>query len=242
MAAPVIYRTHGETRLNDDVGEVYFPDWSRRGWRPVGQRVDRLGDRRAVTVYYRRGSTRIAYTILAAPALDRPATPKRWLHGVELESFISGDRMIVTWQRTGHTCVLSGAGVRAGTLAQLALSTVLGGTSPFNAPQGGEDQAVSVSDRNGQAKLSAQLFNFHSLSFSSGDSPKSLEVLESVPVPTITGAPQDLRGLVNFGFFGVIARPLFLWLKWTYKYVHNWGWAIVVHTLIINLALLPGGA
>jgi YidC/Oxa1 family membrane protein insertase len=69
--------------------------------------------------------------------------------------------------------------------------------------------------------------------------PKSLEVLESVSVPTITGAPQDLRGLVNFGFFGVIARPLFLWLKWTYKYVHNWGWAIVVQTLIINLALLP---
>jgi YidC/Oxa1 family membrane protein insertase len=69
--------------------------------------------------------------------------------------------------------------------------------------------------------------------------PKSLAVLESVAVPTISGAPQDLRGLVNFGFFGVIARPLFLWLKWTYKYVHNWGWAIVVQTLIINLALLP---
>jgi YidC/Oxa1 family membrane protein insertase len=69
--------------------------------------------------------------------------------------------------------------------------------------------------------------------------PKTLAVLESVAVPTISGAPQDLRGLVNFGFFGVIARPLFLWLKWTYKYVHNWGWAIVVQTLIINLALLP---
>ena len=70
--------------------------------------------------------------------------------------------------------------------------------------------------------------------------PKSLGVLESVPVPTIAGAPQDLRSLVNFGFFGVIARPLFLWLKWTYeKMVHNWGWAIVFQTLIINLALLP---
>jgi YidC/Oxa1 family membrane protein insertase len=69
--------------------------------------------------------------------------------------------------------------------------------------------------------------------------PKSLEVLESVPVATITGAEQDLRGLVNFGFFGVIARPLFLWLKWTYKYVHNWGWAIVVQTLIINAILAP---
>jgi YidC/Oxa1 family membrane protein insertase len=60
-----------------------------------------------------------------------------------------------------------------------------------------------------------------------------------VPVPTLTGAPQDLRALINFGFFGVIARPLFLWLKWTYGWVHNWGWAIVIQTLIINLALLP---
>jgi len=70
--------------------------------------------------------------------------------------------------------------------------------------------------------------------------PKSLGVLESVSVPTVVGAPQDLRSLVNFGFFGVIARPLFLWLKWTYeKVVHNWGWAIAIQTLIINLALLP---
>ena len=71
--------------------------------------------------------------------------------------------------------------------------------------------------------------------------PKSLPVVESVHVPTITGAEQDLRGLVNFGFFGIIARPLFIWLKWTYNvpWIHNWGWAIVIQTLIINLALLP---
>ena len=69
--------------------------------------------------------------------------------------------------------------------------------------------------------------------------PKSLGVLESVAVPTLTRRPPDLRALINFGFFGVIARPLFLWLKWTYGWVHNWGWAIVIQTLIINLALLP---
>ena len=70
--------------------------------------------------------------------------------------------------------------------------------------------------------------------------PKALAVLESTPVPTINGAPPDLRSLVNFGFFGIIARPLFLWLKWTYEHiVANWGWAIVIQTLIINLALLP---
>jgi YidC/Oxa1 family membrane protein insertase len=70
--------------------------------------------------------------------------------------------------------------------------------------------------------------------------PKTLPVLESVHVPTISGAEQDLRSLVNFGFFGVIARALFLWLKWTYDHVvPNWGWAIVIQTFIITVALLP---
>jgi YidC/Oxa1 family membrane protein insertase len=69
--------------------------------------------------------------------------------------------------------------------------------------------------------------------------PKALATLESVPVPTIVGADPDLRGLINFGFWGVIARPLFLWLRWTYGFIHNWGWAICIQTLIINLALMP---
>jgi YidC/Oxa1 family membrane protein insertase len=71
--------------------------------------------------------------------------------------------------------------------------------------------------------------------------PKALDVLETVPVAGLPpGADPDLRKLVDFGWLGVIARPLFLWLKWTYNHiVHNWGWAIVIQTLIINLALLP---
>ena len=69
--------------------------------------------------------------------------------------------------------------------------------------------------------------------------PKALADLESVPVPGITGAEPDLRQIVDFGWLGIIARPLFLWLRWTTNYVHNWGWAIVIQTIIINLALLP---
>ena len=69
--------------------------------------------------------------------------------------------------------------------------------------------------------------------------PKALDVLESVRVPG-AGSHADLRDLVNFGFFGIIARALFIWLKWTFQHmVHNWGWAIVIQTLIINIALLP---
>ncbi len=70
--------------------------------------------------------------------------------------------------------------------------------------------------------------------------PKELEVLEKIPVPGVSGADNDLNGLVDFGFFGIIAKPLFLWLKWTYSHVvPNWGWAIVLQTLIISVALLP---
>ena len=70
--------------------------------------------------------------------------------------------------------------------------------------------------------------------------PKELEVLQKIPVPGVSGADNDLNGLVDFGWWGIIAKPLFLWLKWTYRHVvPNWGWAIVLQTLIISLLLLP---
>jgi YidC/Oxa1 family membrane protein insertase len=70
--------------------------------------------------------------------------------------------------------------------------------------------------------------------------PKELEVLQKVPVPGVSGGDNDLNGLVDFGWWGIIAKPLFVWLKWTYHHmVPNWGWAIVIQTLIITVALLP---
>jgi YidC/Oxa1 family membrane protein insertase len=48
-----------------------------------------------------------------------------------------------------------------------------------------------------------------------------------------------LHGLVNFGWMEFIADPLFHMLKWLHKYIPNWGWAIVVLTLVINMALFP---
>ena len=70
--------------------------------------------------------------------------------------------------------------------------------------------------------------------------PKALADLESVAVPGITGAEPDLRAIIDFGWLGIIARPLFLWLKWMHLHiVANWGWAILLQTLVINLTLLP---
>ncbi len=72
--------------------------------------------------------------------------------------------------------------------------------------------------------------------------PKALNVLEAVRSNTAPGQVNgpDLRKVVDFGFFALIAHPLFVWLKWTHEHiVSSWGWSIVILTVIINLALLP---
>jgi YidC/Oxa1 family membrane protein insertase len=48
-----------------------------------------------------------------------------------------------------------------------------------------------------------------------------------------------LQGLVNFGWLEFVADPLFHGLKWLHKYVPNWGWDIVLLTLILNMILFP---
>jgi YidC/Oxa1 family membrane protein insertase len=61
--------------------------------------------------------------------------------------------------------------------------------------------------------------------------PKDFHILGTVKPP--------LDDLVQFGWFGIIAKPLLEVLLWTHKYVPNWGWAIVLLTLVINVALFP---
>jgi YidC/Oxa1 family membrane protein insertase len=66
--------------------------------------------------------------------------------------------------------------------------------------------------------------------------PKAVDVLETVR--STNGV--DLRGTLDFGFFGFIGRPLFAWVRWTQQHwTSNWGWTIVLVTVLINVALLP---
>lgn len=49
-----------------------------------------------------------------------------------------------------------------------------------------------------------------------------------------------LEKLVDWGFFGIIAKPLFLSLNWVNDHwTFNYGWAIILVTVIINLVLFP---
>jgi YidC/Oxa1 family membrane protein insertase len=61
--------------------------------------------------------------------------------------------------------------------------------------------------------------------------PKDLTLLSKVKPP--------LEDLVQFGWTGIIAKPIFEILKWIYRYVPNYGWAIVILTLVINMAIFP---
>jgi YidC/Oxa1 family membrane protein insertase len=67
--------------------------------------------------------------------------------------------------------------------------------------------------------------------------PKTVDVLETTQARP--GGP-NLRGLTDFGMFSFIARPLFIWLRWTFEHwIPNWGWAIAFLTVVITMVLLP---
>lgn len=99
-----------------------FPYWGDRfGWEATGMRTDRLDGRRLTTVFYRRGAARIAYTIVAGPALaDTGSSSASRRAGTLLSTSTAGGRTVVTWMRRGHTCVLSGRDVPADALQSLA--------------------------------------------------------------------------------------------------------------------------
>ena len=108
-------------RLARTVQDIYFPNWAHDlGWRAVGQRRDVLDGRSAVTVYYSGQGQRLAYTILATPALPQPHVAGTMRNGFDLRMLMLHGRTIVTWRRAGHTCVISASGVPVSVLEKLA--------------------------------------------------------------------------------------------------------------------------
>ena len=62
--------------------------------------------------------------------------------------------------------------------------------------------------------------------------PKDIDTLRSVN--------SKLEQIVDFGWFAVIAKPLFLILHFMNDhYIRNYGWSIIVITIIINVLLFP---
>jgi YidC/Oxa1 family membrane protein insertase len=69
-------------------------------------------------------------------------------------------------------------------------------------------------------------------------------VTESLFVgPKLQGQLEDLHPeldrVADYGMLTIIAKPLFLLLQWVHNLTGNWGWAIVLVTVLIKLVFYP---
>ena len=77
---------------------IVFPDWRLEfGWRSAGQRTDDVEGRSAKTAVYAKDGNQVAYTIVDGPVIDGTGGP----------DYVADGRRVVTFERNGHTCVVS---------------------------------------------------------------------------------------------------------------------------------------
>jgi YidC/Oxa1 family membrane protein insertase len=55
----------------------------------------------------------------------------------------------------------------------------------------------------------------------------------------LTEAGGGLEHIVDFGFFSILSRPIFWLLKEIYAIVGNYGWAIVILTIVVRIPFIP---
>ena len=61
--------------------------------------------------------------------------------------------------------------------------------------------------------------------------PKEIERLKTIG--------HDMVKTINFGWFDVIAKPVLYLLQFFYKYTHNYGWSIIIVTILMKVAFFP---
>lgn len=61
--------------------------------------------------------------------------------------------------------------------------------------------------------------------------PKSIDTLQKID--------PEMARLIDFGFFSVIGKPLLYIMKWFHGVVGNWGWAIILLTLLVRFCVMP---
>jgi YidC/Oxa1 family membrane protein insertase len=75
--------------------------------------------------------------------------------------------------------------------------------------------------------------------------PKETDILNSIRAIGADGQPtgESLASVIQYGWWGIIAKPLYLALRALHNMlgpgINNWGWAIIIITVIFNLVLLP---
>lgn len=122
MGAPA-ENPHADAQLAANVDGVAFPYWEDHfGWRSTGARVDHLGGRTAMTVFYANGSgQQIGYTIVGGtPPPHLGGGVVVWRGGTPYRMISRNGSQFVLWLRHGRLCVVAGRGVHPATLLALA--------------------------------------------------------------------------------------------------------------------------
>jgi anti-sigma factor RsiW len=107
-------------RLALSNGGIAFPNAS--GFQTTGARIDTVAGRRIATVFYGGPDrTRVGYAIVSgAPLRVSGGGLVQWYDGVRFTGKHLGSTSVLTWQQSGHTCVLAGRSVTGRTLMALA--------------------------------------------------------------------------------------------------------------------------
>jgi hypothetical protein len=108
--------------LDRNVDGVPYPYWKGEyGWWASGSRVDKINGRTATTVFYRKGDRRVGYTIVTGKPVDLPGSAAMTVRkGIRFHIAPLHGATVVTWERRGHSCILSGVGVSKHELLKLA--------------------------------------------------------------------------------------------------------------------------
>jgi YidC/Oxa1 family membrane protein insertase len=82
-----------------------------------------------------------------------------------------------------------------------------------------------------------------------GTSMIAMELKEGVNKYMLYAGPKDidqlaalhlgLEHIVDFGFFSIIARPIFWLLKFINSFIGNYGWSIIILTIVLRIPFIP---
>jgi len=94
------------------------------------------------------------------------------------------------------------------------------------------DNAATPLESKELAFAGVAVANVGSNEFSFYVGPKDIDILRKVN--------PKLEQAVDFGWFSFLAKPLFLIVNWvTDRMIHNYGWSIIVVTVVLNFVLFP---
>jgi YidC/Oxa1 family membrane protein insertase len=121
---------------------------------------------------------------------------------------------------------------------------------------GSEDQyflAMFVRDKEGPVKVNKQDYKLPDLPDGTKGADAHglyLAVPSTEPLTLYIGPKQEesliqvdprLGEVINYGWylFAIIAKPLLIMLRWIHGFVGNYGWAIIILTILLNMVLFP---